>query len=74
MNAKIMSEEHSDHSEKIFDATLQLTQKPMSKQNLNGMLWRYPAMTTKVFAGIYWQAVKLLFKRVPVFAHPKTKT
>jgi uncharacterized protein len=33
-------------------------------------LWRYPAMTLGVVARIHWQALRLLFKRVPFFHKP----
>jgi DUF1365 family protein len=34
------------------------------------MLLLYPAMTVKVVAMIYWQALKLKYKRTPFYAHP----
>lgn len=56
--------------EKKFTATLSLHPKPWSKRNLNRVLWRYPFMTAKVVGLIYWQALKLWFKRVRVIDHP----
>ncbi len=55
----------------VFDATLSLRREPISSGNLTSILWRYPWMTAKVVWGIYWQALKLFIKRVPVHDHPK---
>ena len=55
---------------KIFDATLGLVRKPINGKTCAGMLIRYPFMTAKVIMAIYWQALRLLLKKVPVFDHP----
>ncbi|MFN2288900.1 MAG: DUF1365 domain-containing protein [Chromatocurvus sp.] len=56
----------------VFDATLALRAEPLTAGNLNRMLLRYPLMTGKVAAAIYWQALKLFIKRMPIYPHPKT--
>ena len=33
----------------------------------------HPMMTGKVTAMIYWQALRLLLKKTPVFVHPKKR-
>ena len=55
---------------KVFDASLSLQALPMTARNLNQFLWRYPLMTAKVALAIYWQALRLFIKGVPIHAHP----
>jgi len=59
--------------EKLFDASLTLRRREISRTSLTGVLIRYPMMTGKVIAMIYWQAFRLILKRTPFFTHPKKK-
>jgi len=70
-NGSEVSAEHS--SVKHFDATLCLKRQNL-EQSLAGTLIRFPVMTVSVVVGIYWQALKLWFKRAPFYDHPDTHT
>lgn len=54
---------------KLFDATLNLKRERLDRAGLHRYLRRFPWMTAKTCLGIYWQALRLLFKRMPIFAH-----
>ena len=53
-----------------LDATLQLRRTEITGTSLARVLCQYPLMTLKVVAGIYWQALKLWWKKCPIFNHP----
>lgn len=55
---------------KILDVTMLLNRKPLTSRNLNWMLVKYPLGSFRVFAGIYWQALRLYLKKVPFYPHP----
>jgi DUF1365 family protein len=55
---------------KEFDATLVLQRDEITVKKLRRLMWRYPLMTLKVGASIYWQAVKIFLKGIPIFDHP----
>lgn len=57
-------------SEKLFDATLRLSRQEITQSNLSSTLIKYPLMTAKVTAMIYWQAMRLKLKGVPFYDHP----
>ena len=57
----------------MLDATLALERTPISGYTLTKNLLRYPFVTGKVFAGIYWNALRLYWKKTPFFPHPKKK-
>jgi len=59
------------HGEQMFDATLALTQEPISAAALLRVLGAFPLMTFKVIAAIHWQALKLWAKRTPFHGHPR---
>lgn len=60
-----------EDGERIFHASLTLSRIPISRLTGLSLLARFPFETAKVTAGIYWQALVLFLRRVPLFAHPK---
>ena len=59
------------NNESFFSAHLLLKQKAISFQNLSMALIRFPFMTLKVTAAIYWNALLLKLKGCPFYSHPK---
>lgn len=57
--------------EKVFDATLALRKKPINSINLTKVLAVFPFMTAKVVFLIYFEAMRLWLKKVPIYHHPK---
>jgi DUF1365 family protein len=59
--------------QKLFDASLALHRREITRPSLTEVLIRYPMMTGKVITMIYWQALRLILKRTPFFPHPKKR-
>jgi DUF1365 family protein len=57
--------------EPVFDATLNLKRREITSASLARSLLRFPLSSLRVAVLIHWQALKLLLKRTPFFAHPK---
>lgn len=58
---------------KVFSAWFRLALQAFSLAELKRLLIRRPWQNVQVMARIYWHAVKLLIKTVPVYGHPKSK-
>lgn len=54
-----------------FVASLNLRAKKINHKNMAKILFRHPLITYKVITAIYWQALKLWFKKIPFATHPK---
>ena len=52
-----------------FDASLALRRHALDGASLRRILLRFPLMTTQVVTAIYWNALRLWLKGIPVFAH-----
>ncbi|MCP4079301.1 MAG: DUF1365 domain-containing protein [Planctomycetaceae bacterium] len=58
--------------QRMLNVAMTMKREPLTASNLRKMLIRYPLMTGQVFAGIYWQALRLKWKKVPFFPNPKS--
>jgi len=65
--------ENFGNGRKLFDATLSLGRRELTPQSLRAVVWRYPAMTLRVFLWIYLDALRLKLKGVPFFPHPRQR-
>jgi len=65
--------ENFEDSRKKLDVVMSLERQAITGTKLARILTVYPLITFKVFAAIYWQALKLYLKRCPFFSHPKSK-
>jgi len=59
--------------QKLFDATLVLHRRAISRRTLTHMLVKYPLMTVKVSVMIYFQALRLVLKKTPFYEHPNKR-
>jgi len=56
---------------KCLVAGMQLSLEPMTASAMRRMPLRFPLMTLKVVAAIYWQAFRLWLKKAPFHSHPE---
>ena len=57
-------------SERLFGVTMSLRRRPLDHATLAHLLWRRPAGTYRVSAGIYHQAARLALRGAPFYVHP----
>lgn len=57
--------------ERVFDASLSLTRRELTRASLGALVWRRPFQTMGVSAGIYRQALSLWRKKAPIHLHPR---
>lgn len=67
--------ENKQDNAKVFDATLRMDGRSLSRRNMAAALIRFPLVTLKIAAAIYFEAVRLWLKKTPIHDHPdSTKT
>ncbi len=66
----IVQLETHDRTGRVFDASLVMRRRQLAAANVIWTVARYPFMTVRVVAGIYWQAFRLWWKKAPFFPHP----
>lgn len=57
----------------VFDATLELERRPLTRATLAQAMRRHPFMALEVLAGIYGHAFRLWRKGVPYHPHPRDR-
>lgn len=56
--------------ERRFNANLSLRRTPLTRASLRRATLRYPFMTAQITTAIYYEALKLWWKRCPYYPHP----
>ncbi|UCE89535.1 MAG: DUF1365 domain-containing protein [Pseudomonadota bacterium] len=64
---------NSQDGDKMFDATLNLQRRAIGHGALAGTLTQFPVVTAKVTGAIYFEALRLWLKKVPIFDHPEKR-
>lgn len=59
------------HGETFFAATMNLTQRPLTRAQTYCNWRRYSCMSARIISRIYWQALKLWWKQCPYYPHPQ---
>ena len=57
--------------ELVFDATLSLRRRGLTRSELTRLLVRFPAVSLRVLTLIYWHALRLKLRGAPYHAHPE---
>jgi DUF1365 family protein len=61
-------------SKQLFSAGMELNRRELDRQQLRRMTFRYPLMSLQIIAAIYYQALKLWWKKCPSYSHPKKQS
>lgn len=58
--------------ETFFRAELDLRRRAWTRQSRRAQHWKFPWMTARISAAIYWQAFGLWRKKCPFYPHPRS--
>jgi DUF1365 family protein len=64
-------DERAEDGTEVFDATLSLERRELTRGAMTRMLAEFPASSLRVVALIYWNALRLKLKGAPYFRHPE---
>ncbi|NBB92670.1 MAG: DUF1365 family protein [Gammaproteobacteria bacterium] len=64
----------TDAGRQCFTAGMRLALEPLTAASMRRMPLKFPLMTAKVVAAIYWQAFRLWLKKTPFHSHPDKVT
>jgi len=64
---------NSKDGTRFFDAAITLRRTEINGRSLARVLVTFPLMTVKIVTAIYWQALRLWLKHVPLYVHPDKK-
>ncbi|WDY55982.1 DUF1365 domain-containing protein [Pseudomonas sp. PSKL.D1] len=59
--------------QKVFAADLALQRQPLDRAAVRRHIFTFPWMSLRTVSAIYWQALRLLFKRTPVHDHAASR-
>ena len=63
--------ENFEGGRKLFDATLTLKERPVTPGELTRAIVKFPFLTLRIVIAIYWQALRLKWKKIPFHPHPR---
>jgi len=70
-NLLVHIDERNDGGDQVFDATLSLERRELTRSRMTRLLLRFPATSLRVVFLIYWNALRLKLKGAPYFRHPE---
>lgn len=54
----------------LFEASMRLSKIEMTAENINGLVFNQARQAFRMILGIYYQAMKLWLKKMPLYPHP----
>lgn len=63
--------ENHRSDQRLFSAGMKLERRALTRNSLLSMSCRYPWMTAQIITAIHYQALKLWWKKCPVYTHPE---